>query len=176
MEKIKQMEEQLASMIQAQLCNPENTDAKELGEAVDMLKDLAEFCYYKSITNAMEKSEKEQKKYTIPYMEQDKMYYNGDMNIKNPIKYRYNDIPYSYNNTRNTYIPDSDPREGRARESRKMYMESKEMHKHPEVRMKDLEKYMQDLTTDIVEMVENASTEEKEVLKQKIATLATKIM
>lgn len=176
MEKIKQLEEQLSSMIQTQLCNPERVDAKELGEVVDMLKDLSEFCYYKTITEAMEKSEKEQKYYTKPYMEQERMYYKGDMDIRNPIKYRYDDMPYFYDNTRNTYIPDTDPREGRARESRKMYMESKESHKRPEIRMKDLEKYMQDLTTDIVEMVENATPEEKETLKQKIVTLSTKIM
>lgn len=41
--------------------------------------------------------------------------------------------------------------------------------------MKELEKYAQELTTDIVEMVEDASPEEKQYLSKKITALAAKI-
>ena len=36
-----------------QLCNLEEVDAKELGEAVDMIKDLEEAIYYCTVTEAM---------------------------------------------------------------------------------------------------------------------------
>ena len=41
--------------------------------------------------------------------------------------------------------------------------------------MKDLEKYMHELSTDITEMISDASPEEKQLLKQKLTTLATKL-
>jgi hypothetical protein len=42
--------------------------------------------------------------------------------------------------------------------------------------MQELEKYMHELTTDITEMIEGASAEEKQMLKTKISALATKIV
>ena len=68
-----------------------------------------------------------------------------------------------------------DRREGRSPMSRKMYMESKEMHKDKTVSLQELEKYAQELTNDLVEMIEGASPEEKQFLSNKIATLAAKI-
>ena len=59
--------------------------------------------------------------------------------------------------------------------SRKMYMESKEMHKDKTAQMHELEKYAQELTSDLMEMIEGASPEEKQMLSSRIATLATKI-
>ena len=41
--------------------------------------------------------------------------------------------------------------------------------------MKELEDYVQELTEDIMEMIEGASPEEKQILRQKISTLSTKI-
>jgi hypothetical protein len=41
--------------------------------------------------------------------------------------------------------------------------------------MKELERYVHELTEDIVEMIEDATAEEKQFLSKKIATLATKI-
>lgn len=68
-----------------------------------------------------------------------------------------------------------DQREGRSPQSRKMYMESKEMHKDKASQLKELEKYAQELTADLVEMVEDATPEEKQFLSNRIAALATKI-
>lgn len=67
-----------------------------------------------------------------------------------------------------------DPREGRSGERRKMYMEGKGM-KDKNHQMKELESYMQELSTDLTEMIQDASPEEKQMLQQKISTLATKI-
>lgn len=58
-----------------------------------------------------------------------------------------------------------DSREGMSPITRRMYMESKEMHKDKNVRMQELEKYMHELTKDLAEMVEGASVEEKQMLQ-----------
>jgi hypothetical protein len=41
--------------------------------------------------------------------------------------------------------------------------------------MNELEKYMKELSEDIVEMIEDASPEEKQLLKAKLTTLSGKI-
>lgn len=56
---LKMMKEQLMSCVQGQLGDLSRVDAEELGEAVDMIKDLSEAIYYCTITQSMEKSEKE---------------------------------------------------------------------------------------------------------------------
>jgi hypothetical protein len=68
-----------------------------------------------------------------------------------------------------------DYREGRSGNSRRMYMESKEMHEGKEKQMAELEKYMQELSGDIMEMINDATPEEKQILSQKMSTLAEKI-
>lgn len=223
MEQLKAMKEQLTSLVQGQLSNVQNVDTKELGEAIDMIKDLAEAVYYCSITDAMEESNKEPKGgnvyyYTMPYddykmgqryndgrMEYDdgRMYYGGNSGGQssnssgqggnssnggsrmytprriNPVYYGESYMPNMYRDQEwdmgQSMMMPHDPREGRARESRRMYMESKEMHKDAATQMKDLEKYIKDLGEDITEMIQTATPEEKQVLQQKIATLATKI-
>ena len=68
-----------------------------------------------------------------------------------------------------------DPRQGRSPMRRRMYMEGKEMHKDANSQLYELEAYLQELSTDITEMVKDASPEEKATLKQKMTTLANKI-
>jgi DNA topoisomerase VI subunit B len=68
-----------------------------------------------------------------------------------------------------------DPREGRSPWCRKMYMEAKELHHDKAKKMKDLEKYMQELSFDIAEMIEDSSPEEKQLIHKKITALASKI-
>ena len=41
--------------------------------------------------------------------------------------------------------------------------------------MQELEKYAQELTNDLVEMIEDSTPEEKQFLSNRIAALATKI-
>ena len=78
------------------------------------------------------------------------------------------------------YSEGRDYREGRSGQSRRGYMEAKEMHgdNSPEskrMKMQELEKYMHELGDDITEMLNNSSPEEKNLLKQKMQTLLTKI-
>ena len=57
-EALKTMKEQLMSCVQGQLGNISKVNAHELGEAIDMIKDLAEAIYYCTITDSMEKKKK----------------------------------------------------------------------------------------------------------------------
>lgn len=64
---------------------------------------------------------------------------------------------------------------GRSHMSRKAYMEAKMASADKATQLRELEKYMQELTADIAEMIQDASLEEKSYLEKKITALATKI-
>lgn len=73
-----------------------------------------------------------------------------------------------------------DSREGRSGQSRRSYMETKEMRpdnspESKQAKMRELEKYMGELSTDLTEMIAGASNEEKTMLKTKLQTLTQKI-
>ena len=68
-----------------------------------------------------------------------------------------------------------DSREGRSGQSRRSYMESKEMGKDKQEKMKSLEEYMKELSSDVTEMISDASPEEKSMLKNKMSVLMQKI-
>ena len=66
MEDLKSMKKALISCVQSQIHgNLKEVDAEELGEAVDMIKDLEEAIYYATITKAMEDGDKEKKEHSI---------------------------------------------------------------------------------------------------------------
>lgn len=213
MENLKSIKKCLIAQAQAQMGNLQEVDAEELGEVIDMIKDIEEAIYYCTITKAMEKSEKNQ---TQPvnntyYYASDRMPmppyhedwdYNRDID-RNMGRMYYSSRSDGRNNSdgsrggmsdgssnsssgngssgSNYYVERElplefrDQREGRSPRSRRMYMESKEMHMGKEKRMKELEQYLQELSTDITEMIEDASPEEKQMLQKKIAVLATKV-
>ena len=58
MERLKHMKESLMCCLEAQLNHLEDVDAQEMGEVVDMVKDLEEAMYYHTVTKAMEEKEK----------------------------------------------------------------------------------------------------------------------
>ena len=73
-----------------------------------------------------------------------------------------------------------DGREGRSGDARRGYMETKEMHKgnsaeDKQHKMKSLEEYTKELASDITEMISDASSEEKNMLKNKLQVLMQKI-
>ena len=197
MEQLKSMKHQLTSIVQEQLSNTQNVDTKELGEAVDMIKDLAEAIYYCTITEAMEENNKEEKKqqhimYYTPYkiypdyyrdMDYNKMYYSGMYGAggATPSSIGMGSMGSNSREHQDRIMPREYPiemrdyREGRSGMSRRTYMESKENHQSKEVQMKELEKYMKELSEDISEMIEDATPEERQVLHQKIMTLAEKV-
>ena len=206
MERLKNMKETLMGCVQGQMCHLEAVDTKELGEAIDMIKDLSEAIYYCTITEAMEEKEEEGKEHHYYYTERmmpaehdyrmmdrdnGRMYYNGNGNgngtsSNGQMNGNGNGVAYyprkmmMYHDGYDYYEREMpfdmrDEREGRSHLSRKTYMESKEMHQDKNVKLKELEKYMQELTTDMVEMIQGASPEEKQLLEKRISALATKI-
>lgn len=212
MERLKSMKESLMSCVQSQMGDLKNVDAKELGEAIDMIKDLEEAIYYATITKSMHENEHKEKEIERHYYTErpyyPPMYNPNDYNRYNMPEYyggrngdsnRYNDTSYyngsggnstgggnsggnsggssyytetSYTNGRDMM---RDRREGRSGSSRRGYMEAKEMKKGTAMQMKELEKYIQELSSDIVEMVGDASPEEKNLLKQHLHTISEKI-
>ena len=194
-EALKMMKEQLMSCVQGQLGDISKVDAHELGEAVDMIKDLAEAIYYCTITESMEKSEENKSQgethinyYTTPYY--NKMYpdYRDMERTGGYMYYPTGGNGGSMSGGSNggnrggrsyyTEMPDimgRDPREGRSPMRRRMYMEGKEMHNDPNSQLRELEAYLQELSSDITEMIKDASPEERATLHQKMTTLASKI-
>jgi hypothetical protein len=84
MKRLEHMKECLIACVENQMTHLEQADTKELGEAIDMIKDLEEAIYYKTITEAMHQKEKsghdEEKmyySYPIYYGGGDQMYYDG---------------------------------------------------------------------------------------------------
>lgn len=182
MEQLKQMKEALAACASSQINgNMDKVDAKELGEVVDMIKDLAEASYYCTITEAMEKKydggqEPEKYYYTQrmrpmteyvdPYM--GKMYYDTQPSEA----YRMGGGRTGY------YTPDyrmKEQTEGRSPMYRRMYMEGKMKHEDIDKQMKELETYMEELSHDLTEMIQDTTPEEKQMIQEKIIKLANKI-
>lgn len=221
-EQMKHMKTTLMNCVQGQLGDLSSVDAEELGEAMDMIKDLSEAIYYCTITESMEKSEKEKKEqpmmypveyryypmdYNRYYRDMDKaqgnMYYTeyaqggggnsgggrggnqgsgsrnyegGNRNYDGGSRGYEDGNRQSPGESRNYPIEIRDYREGRSPMTRKNYMERKMHGGAKEAQMHELEKYMQELTSDITEMIEGASMEEKQMLQKKISALATKIV
>lgn len=148
MKKLCEIKDTLINLVEQQMTNPQCVNTHEMGEVIDMIKDLAETCYYVSIVEAMEDKEdhKESSRQT------DTMYYGiGAMN-------------------------DDNKKMGHSPMKRKSYIESKELHMDQAQQMRELEDYAQVLTSDLLEMIQDATPEEKQLLQRKIATLATKIV
>lgn len=191
-EALKMMKEQLMSCVQGQLGDISKVDAHELGEVVDMIKDLAEAIYYCTITESMEKSSEDKGETNINYYTTPTTY--NRMMYTDPYRDMERDGGYMYYTTGGrgqssgggnrggmnyyTEMPGDmwrDPREGRSPMRRRMYMEGKEMHNDPNSQLRELEAYLQELSTDITEMIKDASPEERATLHQKMTTLASKI-
>ena len=155
-----------------------NVNTKELGEAIDMIKDLAEAEYYCEVVKAMQ--EVSENKSTNNYYYTDHYYPHSyyrdvDRDLGRMYYPNSNSMPNnqenSTNNGQNNYYTEQsypmmfrDNREGRSPMARKMYMESKDMHHDNSKTMKELESYMQELTSDMMEMIGKASPEEKALL------------
>ena len=149
--RLKWMEEALADTIEMQFCNLDTVCTKELGEAVDMIKDLEKAIYYRTITEAMN-AEKAATAHSWK-MEESHDRSMDEMMIKE----------------------EWDEWLGQSPHSRKRYLEAKEHGKDKATQLKELEKYVVELNTDIVNMIHEASTEEKAYLEKKMIALASKI-
>ena len=142
MDRLYHIKECLVTKAKEQMNHLDEVCAKELGEVIDMIKDLEEAIYYATITEAMHN-----KDYPMGVGGDD---HHPQMELQ-------------------------DNKEGRSHKSRRMYMESKEMRNDKNAQIQGLEHYMKELSMDIVEMIQGASPEEKQLLKSKLTTLISKI-
>ena len=138
--KLMWMEEQLIAEAEKQFECLEEVCTKELGEVIDMIKDLKEAIYYETVTKAMESDSWKTEKSDYHHI--------GDSRSEH---------------------------EGKSPLSRKMYLEAKHMNKDKATQLHELEKYMQELSQDVVDMIADASPEEKQYLEKKITALASKV-
>ena len=112
------MIEKLADCIEPQFDNLEEADCCELGEAVDILKDLEEALYYHTVTEAMK----------------------GEG--------AYGDWPETtaYNKKKDHHLTDDgltyDECHGKSCINRKAYLEAKHSNKDKATQLRELEKYM----------------------------------
>lgn len=205
------MIEKLAECAEKQFDNGiESVDTAEMGQVTDMLKDLAEAMYYRTLTKAMDDSDPEEIMEMFErYGDGGRRYYDhyryadGRFAPKGRGMYRrgYDEPPYyhmtpeMYRNMEN--YRDMDRRDGRMyytepsmnsgvhTESRydmakRNYTESKELHRgntpeDKEQKMKELEKYLREIGSDIAELISDASTEEKNLLKNRMQVIMQKI-
>ena len=145
--KLEHMKDVLICAVEHEINNLEKADCKELGEAIDMIKDLEEAIYYCTITKAMGENGNE-------------YYHNGE-----------NGNEHNSDGHSNDY----DKYCGNSYKNRKIYMEARAMKKDKATQLKELEKYIQELNNDVIEMIQDSSPEEKQYLEKKITALATKI-
>lgn len=184
----------------------DHVDTCEMGKVIDMMKDLSEAMYYRTLTKAMEDSDSDEVLEMFErYGDGGKRFYDhyryadGRFAPKGHGTYRrgYEEPPYYHMTpemyrdmdrdmgrmyytepTMNTSMRDS--REGRSGMSRRAYIENKELHKanttaDKEAKVRDLNTYMTELATDMSEIINDATPEEKSVLKSKLSALVTKI-
>lgn len=208
MEQLKHMKESLICCAQSQMSHLDQVNAEELGEVVEMIKNIEEAIYYCTITEAMNgkgnsmngnnhmMNSEDRMTYMEPnrmyYMEPNRMYYpNGNGNRSNSgnnnsntnrgnetssnsdmmarDRRGYQEYEYEYPMEMRDY------REGRSPRSRRMYMEAQQSHADKTTQMRELEKYMQELSQDITEMIQSASSEERQYLEKKLNVLSSKI-
>lgn len=183
----------------------ENVDTCEMGQVTDMLKDLAEAMYYRELTKAMQESDTEEVMEMFDRYGDGRRFYDhyrygdGRFAPKGKGSYRrgYDEPPY-WHMTPEMYrkmedYRDYDRKDGRMyytepmtmKESdydraKRNYTESRELHRantpqDKEAKMKDLDGYFKEISSDLTELIGDMTPEERSMLKAKIATLSTKL-
>lgn len=129
----------------------ECVDTCEMGAVTDMLKDLAEAMYYRTLTTTMQKSDTEDVMAMLDRY--------GDRRMTAEM----------YHNTESGYD-----------RAKRFYTETKELHRantaqDKEAKMKGLEEYFKEISNDITGLLADMTPEERTMLKSKISALATKL-
>ena len=217
----------------------EMVDTKEMGEVTDIIKDLAEAMYYRTLVEAMKESEygedydeygamddgrrgyrgqprdsrgrymsrRGRRGYEEPWNEvfdynemermrdmdrpHGRMYYTDGTSGTSGMTGGSNSGNMSGSNMGSTggtrgysdgreggqYSSrmQRDSREGRSGQMRRGYMEAKEEGKDKAEKMKELENYMKTMAEDLTEAIEGASPEERNMAKQKLSMLVSKM-
>ena len=179
----------------------ENIDTAEMGQVTDMLKDLAEAMYYRTLTKAMDESEDDEIMDMFDRYGDGRRYYDhGRFAPKGRGMYRrgYDEPPY-WRMTPEMYHDMEhyrayDRKDGRMYytepgqimnesgydRAKRAYTESRDLHRgntaqDKEAKMRDLEGYFREISTDITDLLADMTQEERSMLKAKVSALATKL-
>ena len=192
MERLKSIKSTLVSLVETQLGDVEHTDAKELGEVVDMIKDLEEAMYYCAIVEAMEKSKEEGEDgrsrmgYTdhFPHGE-----YNWDTMDWRPYFYytqsgrgsanQYGGSNSGSTSTRMGYSEDgmSNNQGGSGSSGQTAYYGGPTYYytENKPMSINDVSKYLSELKDNLPHMMEKASPEDKKMISEKLQQINTKV-
>ena len=201
---IERIHKMLECLAEKSLCEIEkgieNVNTEEMGEVIDMIKDLSEAEYYATITKAMNEAAE------ANIMDRYR-YADGRFAPKGKGKRRgYDEPPYyhmypdDYEDTERMRDMDKkdlkrmytdtgmmgdrlyqrDSREGKAGISRRTYMETRENHhgnseEDKKERAKARKDYLRDMQMDITEMTSDAAPEEKQMWRNELQMMLQKI-
>lgn len=189
MYRAKMLKECLLSKLTEQMSNLECVDAKEMGEVVDMVKDLAEMEYYCAVTKAMKergegREEWEEDEYEdrgeadrggrrMPARSSRTGRFirgEGDPVMRDYAHYNYMDRGEGDSVMRSGgYRGEADYIPGHS-DGREYYDMMGELN--PDL---GLENYMTTMSQHLTKMIQRATPEEKEKLKHTLTTLASKV-
>ena len=198
----------------------ENVDTKEMGEVVDMIKDLCEAEYYAKVSKAMDEHDFDNAEEIMhegrrgyrgqprdsrgrymrrgydemmgymPEMYRDmdrdsmgRMYYTGNTSTGGSQGQSNSGSSMGSSSSNSMGYSDGmmrDSREGRSGQSRKGYVETKEMHKGNSeedkmAKKRELDKWMSDFSSDVKELVGDMTAEEKTLLKTRLNNLQSSL-
>ena len=189
----------------------ENVDTSEMGEVVDMIKDLAEAEYRSIISKAMKKADEEEEEHNkellkalkAEYGEDDGRRYYDDYRYMRTGRYApkgkgsyvgrrgYEEPPYyhsyperdmdrEYGRMYYTEPTTTHTSESGYDRAKRMYTETKEMHKantpdDKEHKMKALDGYIKELGGDITQLIGDMTAEERNLMRTKLSTLVSKL-
>nr|DAG52321.1 MAG TPA: hypothetical protein [Caudoviricetes sp.] len=191
----------------------DHVDTCEMGQVVDMIKDLAEAEYRATITKAMEEAKEEEEEYDKILLRELKEEYGEDTGRRFYDHYRYADgrfapkghgtyrrgyeeppywhmTPDRYHDMEHSrdmdkgngrmYYTEPTHMESRYESAKRAYTESKELHKgndpqDKEAKMRELEKYMKEMSDDLLNLMKGMSQEEMNMAKSKLSVLVSKM-
>ena len=189
----------------------ENVNTEEMGEAVDMIKDLCEAEYKAVIVKSMKKADEEEEECNKELLRALKDEYGEEGGRRYYDEYRYKTTGRYAPKGKGTYVgrrgyeeppymhmyPERDmdreygrmyytePTATHTSESgydraKRMYTETKEMHKantpeDKEHKMKALDGYIKELGGDITQLIGDMTAEERNLMRTKLSTLVSKL-
>lgn len=178
MEQIKDLMKNIINCVSAQATNIEKADTKELAEAMDMIKDLAEAEYYCAVTKAMENPENV---YGEDWNENGPMrkgYTYSTSNIPRTGTHygrrgfiddgmRYDNMDYDHNNMYYTTDASMNNMNSRYDNARRSYTEHKDMS--------SLNKIFDVIEADMKELKPTMTTQDIQTAKQRLMNLSNMI-
>lgn len=169
MEQIKDLMKNIICCVSAQSTNLEHADAKEMSEAMDMIKDLAMAEYYCTITKAMEDPANE---YGEDYDENGRIKKGYRPMVRSTMRRGYDDMYMGYDNMGNSthYMPYTDM-DNMGRMNNSQYDRARRGYEdHKDIN--SLNKIFDIIEQDMKELKPSMSMSDKQTAHQRLTTLA----